>query len=316
MGTRIFFASDIHGSEACFRKFLNAIKIYKVDVAILGGDLTGKLLIPIIRVREMHYEADFAGRKWVIKKEEELRRLLKLIRDSGYYPRIIGEDEYYRLKSDESLVKKLFNEIMSEVMREWIRIAEEKLKDINAECYIMPGNDDSRVIDDILNESKRIINPDERVLEIKGGFEMLSLGASNPTPWRTPREYTEEEIENKLMSLLSHIKNLETAIFNIHVPPYGTLIDMAPLLDDNFRVVTKGGRIVFVHVGSKAVRYVIEKSQPLVSLHGHIHESKGVDKIGRTFCFNPGSEYSEGFLRGIIINLEERRVKNYLFTYG
>jgi Icc-related predicted phosphoesterase len=316
MGIRVFYASDIHGSEVCFRKFLNAIKIYRVDVAILGGDLTGKLLIPVIKINEKQYEADFAGRRWIIREEEELKRLLKMIRDSGYYPRIMSEDEYHKAKSDATLIKRLFDEAIAEVMREWIRLAEEKLREINVECYIMPGNDDSRIIDEILKESERIINPDERVLEIKGGFEMLSLGASNPTPWKTPREYTEEELEDKLASLLSHVKNPETAIFNIHVPPYETLLDMAPLLDENLRVVTKGGRIVFVHVGSKAVRRVIEKNQPLISLHGHIHESKGVDKIGRTLCFNPGSEYSEGFLRGVLVNLEKGKVKNYLFTYG
>jgi len=316
MDIRIFFAADIHGSEVCFRKFLNAIKIYKVDVAILGGDLTGKLVIPVVRIREKRYEADFANRRWTVEEGEELNKLLGMIRNSGFYPKIMDENEYHKIKSDNLLIKKLFDEASVEIMKEWVKMAEEKLKNIEVECYIMPGNDDSKVIDKVLDASEIVVNPDEKVLEIKGGIEMLSLGASNPTPWKTPREYTEEVLEGKLMSLLNRVKDPKSAIFNIHVPPYNTLLDMAPLLDDELRVVTKGGRIVFVHVGSKSVRRVIEKSQPLIGLHGHIHESKGVEKLGRTLCFNPGSEYGEGFLRGVLINLEKGKVKNYLFTYG
>jgi Icc-related predicted phosphoesterase len=316
MNVRIFFAADVHGSDVCFRKFLNAVKIYKVDVAILGGDLTGKLVIPVVRIGEKHYEADFANRRWTVKEGEELNKLLGLIRNSGFYPKIMDEGEYDRIKSDNSLIKKIFDEASVEIMKEWVKMAEEKLKNMGVQCYIMPGNDDSKIIDEVLEGSELIVNPDEKVLEIKGGFEMLSLGASNPTPWKTPREYTEEELERKLMSLLNHVKDPESAIFNIHVPPYKTLLDMAPLLDDELRVVTKGGRIVFVHVGSESVRRIIEKNQPLIGLHGHIHESKGVEKLGRTLCFNPGSEYGEGFLRGILINLEKGKVKNHLFTYG
>ncbi len=316
MGTRIFFAADVHGSEICFRKFLNAVKIYKADVAILGGDLTGKLVIPVIRIGETCYEAHFANRKWKVKEGEELNKLLELMRNSGFYPKIMDEDEYHKIRSDDSLIKKLFDEASMEVLKSWVEMAEARLKNMDVECYVMPGNDDSKIIDEVLKGSDFVTNPDEKVLEIKGGFEMLSFGASNPTPWKTPREYSEEELERKLTSLLTYIKNPKSAIFNIHVPPYKTLLDLAPLLNDKLQVVTKGGRIVFVHVGSESVRHIIENCQPLVGLHGHIHESKGVEKLGGTLCFNPGSEYGEGFLRGIIINLEKGKVNNYLFTYG
>lgn len=313
---RIFFAADVHGSEVCFRKFLNAAKIYKPDVMILGGDLTGKLVIPIVKIGGIHYEADFVNRRWKVEEGEELDKLLKMIRDTGFYPKIMDEEEYYKAKSDVSLTKKLFDEVSAEIMRSWIKMAEERLKNTGVECYIMPGNDDSKIIDEVLKESDFVVNPDEKVLEIKGGFEMLSLGASNPTPWKTPREYAEEELERKLTALITRIKNPKSAIFNIHVPPYKTTLDLAPLLDKELKVVTKGGKIVFVHVGSKSVRHAIENYQPLLGLHGHIHESKGVETLRETLCFNPGSEYGEGFLRGIIIDLEEEKVKNYLFTYG
>ncbi|RLG63511.1 hypothetical protein DRO02_06455 [archaeon] len=63
------------------------------------------------------------------------------------------------------------------------------------------------------------------------------------------------------------------------------------------------------HAGSKSVRYVIEKYQPLVSLHGHIHESFGFCKIGRTYCVNPGSEYAEGILRAFLVEIDGKKVK-------
>lgn len=313
---KVYFAADVHGSEICFRKFLNAVKVYKADVAILGGDLTGKLLIPIIEVRRGFYEGNFLNRKWRVENENELVKLLKMIRDSGFYPKVMDEDEYYKIRSEKALVDKLFDEMSVEVMRSWVRLAEERLKNTGIECYIMPGNDDRKIIDKVLKESNFVVNPDEKVLEIKEGVEMLSLGASNPTPWKTPREYSEEELEKKLISLISNTKKPEATIFNIHVPPYGTIIDLAPLLDENLRVVTKGGRIIMVHVGSKSVRKVIENYQPLIGLHGHIHESKGIATIKKTACFNPGSEYNEGFLRGVIIDIERGKVKSYLFTYG
>lgn len=318
---RIFFCSDIHGSEVCFRKFLNAIQVYKADVAILGGDLTGKLVIPVLDVGGGFFEADFANRRWRVSKGEELDKLLKMIRNSGFYPKIMTEDDYNKIKSDASLIRRIFEEAIVEVMRSWVELAEERLKSSEAECYIMPGNDDSKIVDEILNKSAFVINPDEKVLKIKDGFEMLSLGASNLTPWKTPREYTEEELERKITSLASSIENIDLSIFNIHVPPHNTVLDLAPLLDKDLRVVTKGGRIVFVHVGSTAVRGAIERYQPLLGLHGHIHESKGVETIKKTKCFNPGSEYGEGVLRGVIIDLEKDKagrgkVKRYLFTYG
>lgn len=316
MRLRLFFATDVHGSDICFKKFLNAAKIYKADVMILGGDLTGKFIIPVIKINETRYEADFANRRWKIEKPKELNELVKLIRNSGYYVKIMSKDEYEKVKSDSTFVKKMFDELSVEIIRGWIEMAEERLKNSEVELYIMPGNDDSKIIDEVLKESKFVVNPDEKVLEIKGKFEMLSLGASNLTPWKTPREYTEEELNKKLESLASSIKKPELAIFNIHVPPYQTILDLAPQLDNELRVVTKGGKIIFVHVGSKSVRYVIESYQPLIGLHGHVHESKGVDTLKKTLCFNPGSEYSEGLLRGVIIDLENGRIKSYLFTYG
>ncbi len=64
------------------------------------------------------------------------------------------------------------------------------------------------------------------------------------------------------------------------------------------------------------MRAAIEKYKPLLGLHGHVHESKGFVNIGSTLCINPGSEYGEGILRGVIVELGDGKVKNYLLTQG
>ncbi len=141
---------------------------------------------------------------------------------------------------------------------------------------------------------------------------MISLSWSNPTPWDTPRECGEEELEKKIDGLASQIEDMKSAIFNFHVPPHGTALDEAPALSKD--LVPSVGKTV--SAGSKAVLNVIRKYQPLLGLHGHIHESRGVQKIGRTVCMNPGSEYTEGILRGVIVFLEKKKIKDFMFTSG
>ena len=79
---------------------------------------------------------------------------------------------------------------------------------------------------------------------------------------------------------------------------------------------TGAGGIEMQPVGSTACRETIERYQPLLGLHGHLHESRGTFQLGRTLCINPGSEYSEGVLRGALIELEGGQVKNYQLTTG
>ncbi|MEM1508418.1 MAG: metallophosphoesterase [Thermofilaceae archaeon] len=312
---RIFYASDIHGSEVCFRKFINAAKAYKVDVLILGGDITGKVLVPIIE-KGGKYFAELGGKKWEAASQAELNTLIRSIRDSGFYTVVLTEDEFLKIKDNPQLVDNLFNEIMVKTVSSWIKLADERLDGSNIECYLMPGNDDRVTIDDAFKCSARVVNPDCKVLEIKGGLKLVSLGLSNPTPWRTSREYPEEVIYEKLNRLIRSAEDPDITLLNVHVPPYGTPIDLAPLLDHTLRPVTRGGQAEMVHVGSISVRKIIEEFQPLTSLHGHIHESRGVIRIGKTQCFNPGSDYSSGALRGVLLEVERGKVKNYMFTYG
>lgn len=312
---RIFFASDVHGSEVCFKKFVNAAEFYKADVLIMGGDLTGKFVIPIFKIGG-EYQAKFAGEEYSLK-EQELEKFLQRVRDSGYYPYLTTKEEWDDLVNDESKMNALFIELMKESIRRWIEYAESKLRGKGVKCYVMPGNDDHPAIDGILNSSDVVENPHERVVEIADGLKMLSLGYSNITPWKCPRDIPEEELEKKIEKLMDEVGEGGELIYNIHVPPYASGIDEAPELDENMRPkLGPGGQVMVSPVGSKAVRRAIEKYQPMMGLHGHIHEAKGFAKIRKTICFNPGSEYQEGILRGVLIQIDKGRVRDFIFTSG
>lgn len=313
---RLFFSTDIHGSDICFRKFINSAEFYKAQVIILGGDITGKALIPIFR-KGSRYEAMLWGKKHELNNEDKLRAFNRRIRNSGYYTYITNEEEWRELVNKPKEMEKIFNEIIRTSVREWIEYADRKLRNKRVMCLIQPGNDDSYIIDDILNSSSTIVNPNERVLELSSSLKVLSLGYSNITPWKCPRDIPEEELKEKIEKLMQNVDSSDTLIFNIHVPPFGTGIDEAPELDENMRPkIGPGGVILTKPVGSIAVREAILKYQPLLGLHGHIHEAKGFGKLGRTLCINPGSEYQEGILRGVLIQLSGNKIRDFIFTSG
>ncbi len=313
---RIFFASDTHGSEICFKKFLNTTEFYKCDVIILGGDITGKFIVPVYDLGD-RYICKIGGREEILTNREQLEKNLQKIRDSGSYPYLTTREHWEDIIRDTSKMEQVFDELMKESIRRWIDYAEVKLEGKKVKCFVMPGNDDSYSIDPILNQSTVIINPNEKVVELSDKIQMLSLGYSNITPWRCPRDISEEEIEEKITRLMGNVDRDSQLIYCIHVPPYDSGIDSAPELDENMKPkVGPGGQLMVMPVGSKAVRRSIEVYQPLLSLHGHIHEARGFSKIGKTMCFNPGSEYHEGILRGVLIQIENNKVKDFIFTSG
>jgi len=315
--TRIFFTSDVHGSEVCFMKFLNSAKFYQADVLILGGDITGKMIVPIVHQPDGTAVADFLGTQQLMKTPNEVQAIEKNIRNSGYYPYSSTPEEVEKLQADKQLVNELFSKVMAQGVKRWVGIAEERLKDSKAKCFISPGNDDRFDIDAALRESSVVIYPEEKVVSIDDNHEMISSGWANITPWKSPREVPEEELIKKFGPMVDKVQHMENAIFNLHVPPYNTPLDLAPELDATLKPVVKGGGgISMIHVGSTTVRQLIEQHKPLLGLHGHIHESRGFVKIGRTLCINPGSEYGEGILRGAVINLDQKGVKSYILTQG
>lgn len=240
----------------------------------------------------------------------------KRIRDTGYYPYRTNEKEMEDLNADPARVDALFSQLMNQTLERWLGIVADKLKGSGIRCYILPGNDDRFEIDKIFERSGYVLNPEGKVAEIDSHHEMISTGYANTTPWNCPRDIKEEELAQKLETMASKVKNMGNAIFCLHCPPADTELDVAPKLDENLRPVVQRGGMIMAHVGSQAVRGAIDKYQPLLGLHGHIHESKGAQKVGRTLCLNAGSEYSEGIMRGILIDLNEKGFKDYMFTSG
>ncbi len=314
--TRLFFTTDIHGSEKCFRKFINAAKFYEANVLVLGGDITGKMVIPIIDRGNGNFSCNFLGNELTLRSKDDVDKAVRNIRDAGYYPYLSSEREVKELQADRLKVDSLFENLMVESIDRWVRLAQEKLSGTGVSCYISPGNDDTFAIDKHLVNTGVVFNPERQVVKIDGAHEMLTLGYANHTPWDSPREVDETQLEGMLEDMCSKVYEMKNCVFNVHVPPIQTIIDRAPAIDSSFKPIVKGGHIEYVSAGSSAVRKTIEKYQPLVGVHGHIHESKGVVKIGRTQCFNPGSEYTEGILRGLLLDLEEDKIKSYLFTQG
>ena len=317
--TRIFFATDIHGSEICYKKFLAAANFYRADVLILGGDITGKILVPIVEHPDGTYRARFAGRDHILKRYGDIQKLEEKILFVGYYPYITTLSELEKLQSDKSKFSLLFNHLILERIKRWMQLAEERFKGTNKKIYITGGNDDIFEIEDVLNNSDVIINPEGKVVEINDHYEMISSGYCNVTPWKCPRDIEEEELGEKIEAMVANVRDIHKCIFNFHAPPYDSTLDEAievKVHGNEIAYVTNGIKPKVIPVGSKSVRRAIEKFQPIMGLHGHIHESRGVVKIGKTVCINPGSEYSEGILRGAIINLNHHGIVNYLLTSG
>jgi hypothetical protein len=315
--TRIFFTSDIHGSDTVFMKFLNAGKFYKADAIIAGGDITGKMIVPIIELPGGKCKAYYLGSEMIIKSRDALAKFEKLLHSAGYYVYRADEAQMSEFSADPKKIDDLFLRLMLQRIDKWVQIADEKLGETKTKCFVLPGNDDRYDIDDALRRSQSIINPEGTVQQMDSTHEMISTGYANITPWRCPRDIPEEELEAKIEKMARGLKNPSNAIFCFHVPPYNTLLDIAPVLDDNLKPqMEPGGSFKMGPVGSTSVRKAIEKHQPVLGLHGHIHESRASMKIGATLCLNPGSEYGEGILRGVVIELDEKKVKDYAFTQG
>jgi len=311
---RLFYAGDLHGSERCYRKFLNAAAFYDAQVLILGGDIAGKVMVPIVEETPGRFVATMFGRTEKIKRLDQLEDLKKRIRFNGFYPYRCDEDEYERLVNDKPYQESVMSEVMVAEIRRWMKIADEKLSGSGVRCFVMPGNDDELEIDTALG-SEVVENPDGCVVSFDG-YQMLSSSWANTTPWDSPREADEERLAKILKDIAKHLAPGIPTIFNLHVPPFDSGLDTAFELDADLRVVTSAGQPKTIPVGSHAVRTLIEKHQPLVALHGHIHESKNVARLGNTLCINPGSNYADGVLDGAIIDLEDGTVVRHQLVSG
>jgi len=311
---KLYYATDVHGSEICWKKFISAGKFYEVDVLILGGDMTGKAIVPIIAQGNNKYKVTLLEQETILEGQEEVEKMVKTIQNRGYYPYVTDPDEVAELASTPGKTDALFVEQVLKTMQRWMEYADEKLAGTGIRCYVCPGNDDMLDIDAVIASSKSVQLAEGRVIELDEYHEMASSGWTNPTPWRTPREEPEEALLQRIEAVVSRVRNPQNAVFNLHAPPYGSGLDEAPELTSDLRPAYAGRSLV--PVGSKAVLQVIEKYQPLLGLHGHIHEGKGTRKFRRTLCINPGSMYEQGILHGVIIELKPKGLGNYVLVTG
>ena len=309
---RIFFTTDIHGSDVCWRKFVNAGSFYDADVLVLGGDIAGKGTL-LIEERDGGWQASRGGRDFRAGTREELDDLLARTRDAGFYPYVAAPEDAERFRASAAERDAVFERLVRETMARWVALADERLSGTGRTVVVTSGNDDPFFLDGAFTGSAVVDQAEGRVVDLDG-HEMVNLGWTNPTPWHTHREASEDDLLEMIAEQADGVRDPEKAIFNLHAPPYNSGLDIASELDAELR--PKEGGAAKVAVGSRAVRAAIERYQPLLGLHGHIHESRGAGKIGRTLCLNPGSVYGEGVLTAALVELRKGKVKGYQLIEG
>ncbi|HET8978333.1 MAG TPA: hypothetical protein VFN87_09250 [Solirubrobacteraceae bacterium] len=312
---RIFFATDVHGSEVCWRKFLNSGQHYQADVVILGGDMTGKALVPIINDGGGRWHATLLEHRSELEGEEQVVEFEQAVIRRGYYPFRTDPDEVRELAEDEPRWHKLFEEHMLATVERWMELADEKLAGTGIRCFVCPGNDDQLDVDEVIANARTVELGEGRVVDIDG-FQMVSSGWANRTPWDTYREEDEPQLAERISAMVAQVTAPpERTIFSLHCPPYGSGLDDAPELTAEMDLKDAGHALR--PVGSTAVREAIEAFQPALSLHGHIHEARASRRIGRTLCINPGSSYEQGQLLGAVVDIDgKKKVKRFVLTSG
>ncbi|MFQ6080375.1 MAG: phosphoesterase [Candidatus Bathyarchaeia archaeon] len=310
MKTKLFFSVDVHGSSKVWSKWLRVPDLYDVDVLLFCGDLTGKALIPIIEQEDGSHHAYYFGRVWELRGKDQIKTMEDRLASAGVYHIRCTKKEVAELQANPVKVTQLIMSEMKKRLDDWLKMLIHKIDTKKTQVIVMPGNDDEFEIDPVIKsyEDDGVVYPLNRIIDI-GGHETISLDYVNPTPWDTPREATEKELGKKIDALVDKLDDPGKSIFNFHCPPYGLRLDLAPKLDKNLKPVVIAGSVMYEHVGSKAVYEAIERHQPLVGLHGHIHEAYGAEKIGKTPVVNPGSEYGEGILRGFIVDISAEGVE-------
>jgi hypothetical protein len=311
---RLFFATDIHGSDVCWRKFLNAGAFHKADVLIMGGDMTGKAMVPIT-IGTGSWRVTLQEQEQVISSEDEVVAMEKRIQDRGYYPIRLTPEEFDAWNADPALVDARFKAEMLGQVQRWMALADERLAGKGIRCIVSPANDDIFEIDPIIDAAKLVDLGESNLIDL-GEFSLVSTGWANPTPWNTFRELPEPELRQRIDGLVADVPDRRRAIFNFHAPPFGSNLDNAPKIGADMRYVSGGQALI--PVGSHAIREAILEYGPVLSLHGHIHEGRGAVKLGRTLAVNPGSSYEDGVLQAAIVDLDPKKgeVKRYLLING
>jgi Icc-related predicted phosphoesterase len=314
--TRILFATDVHGSDPVWKKFIRGAEFYKADVLILGGDITGKSVVTVTDNQDGTYFTEFQEQKHDLRDKAELDHFEGIVRRTGSYLYLGTKSDLEELEKNKKRADEIFSQLILARLKEWVEFAD---SNATTPVYVNAGNDDEPGVDDVLAASKKVVQPEDKVVMVDSKHEMISAGFANLTPWHCPRDLTEEEIEKRIERKVSQLRDPKSAIFNFHCPPVDSGLDTCPKLDSSVyppKPILDGGGLVLFGAGSTSVRRAIEKCQPMLGLHGHIHESKNATRIGKTVCINPGSEYGEGILRAVLVNIDDSGYKSYQFVSG
>ena len=182
---RLYYASDIHGTETLWRKFLAAARVYEAGVLVMGGDVTGKVVVPVMEDGGA-YVAELFGQPERAGTVEELDALEQRIRANGMYPHRMSPAEVERVAALSVQAREAwFAEVMLVTFERWLALAAERLADSPVRCFVMPGNDDPHAVDGAIERAPRVEGCDGRVVEF-GGYTMVCRSATR-TARRSPR---------------------------------------------------------------------------------------------------------------------------------
>ncbi|MGI0156450.1 MAG: metallophosphoesterase family protein, partial [Thermoplasmata archaeon] len=230
--TRIFFVADLHGSAICWRKFINAAKVYRADVLLVGGDIAAKTLTPIFE-ENGGWGVSVEGEKRTVSSLPDLERLEESLRDAATVPFRTNRREWEEMMAAPGKLDEVFERRTLEDLGRWLSWARGRIGTSPTRLCLGLGNDDLTSMEQVIAADEYAELTDREVLRLDDRHELLTLPYSNPTPWKTHRELTEEAIRGHLDAAAAKLERPESAVFNIHVPPYGTPLDLAPRLDDN-----------------------------------------------------------------------------------
>jgi hypothetical protein len=312
--TRIFYTTDIHGSDACWRKFVNAAAVYEADVLVLGGDALGKAVLLVEEGEDGVWRTRRGGADVTAGSAEERRAMLRAVRDTGAYPYVADPAAAAAFRSSPAERERVLERLARESVAWWLEFADSRLAGTGVRLVLSFGNDDPLWAEAAFAESAVVDIAEDRVVELPGGVEMISVGWVNPTPWDTHRECSEDKLAARVTRLAERLRDPGTAVFNLHAPPRASGLDEAPALDADVR--PRDGGATTEPVGSTAVRDALRRYRPALGLHGHIHESRAAAKVGGTTCLNPGSVYGQGTLTGALAVVRRGRLRGYQLVEG
>jgi len=179
---RIYFATDVHGSDRCFRKFLAAAESYDADVLVLGGDIAGKGLVPI-RSHNGSLSAKVRGEPVTVPRDEE-ERLRAEINRLGFYSLVAGDRDIARMEAEPAFLEAAFEHAIVEQIHSWCKLAEERLAP-TVRCIITPGNDDPVDADAVLAAHGRVECPELRSATCSTRCRTAGRSSSTCTARRT-----------------------------------------------------------------------------------------------------------------------------------